>query len=120
MLRLTASAAVDLDQLLPAVIAAIHATNLAYVRMRGVGFGRHLYRPSLVFRELWREGSVGCRSEIGDNCGKQAGVKGENRVQCSAGNNGDAGGDQTVLEGRGPGLLAMKRLTLADRGLGAI
>ena len=37
-----------------------------------------------------REGSVGCRSEIGDNCGKQAGGKGENRVPCSDGNTGDA------------------------------
>jgi len=38
------AAAVDLDQLLPAVMAAIHAAKLArgYVRMRDAGFGRLL------------------------------------------------------------------------------
>jgi len=51
-----------------------------------------------------REGSVACRGEIGDNCGKQAGEKGENRVQCGDGNNGDAGDDKTVFQGRRPRL----------------
>jgi len=51
-----------------------------------------------------REGSVACRGEIGDNRGKQAGEKGENRVQCRDGNDGDAGGDKAVFEGRRPGL----------------
>ena len=51
-----------------------------------------------------REGSVACRREIGDNGGKQAGEKGENRVQCGDGNNGDAGDDKTVFQGRRPRL----------------
>ena len=74
------TAIVDLDQLLPAVIAAIHVATVAcgYVRMRGVGFGRRplhprreheimpvsargphgvyhvAIRPFLVFLGLWR------------------------------------------------------------------
>ena len=78
---------------------------------------------------------MACRGEIGDNGGKQAGEKGENRVQCRDGNDGDAGGDKAVFEGVDPDSLAMKRLTrlgirtvfrhsldrsLADRGLGAL